>query len=1050
MSGLYLDQVTPDRGTPGDVVVLRGSGFVQPASSNFVGFNHLEVAANTVDGDGTLIEATIPEGAGPGPVYVRTPNGITNLRNFTAARFATLQLVPAASEISIVGGTTELICIGTYDNGASRDFTRRVQWSSSDPATCSVNAGVVGALREGQSTIIATLGSARATSSVRVEERDLSVLLVLDVSGSMASRPRQNAPTVLDNAKRAAHELLARLNASDRVALVSFSTQTNVLEGHGAAAQAVRNRITQLAPGGSTALYDTIVAGAQLAERERQALPQRAHSILVLSDGVDNASSRRLADAIAEVNRAGVPTYFVYVDGYPVPGGAQGSGAVGDVNNAYDSLAQTVLDVSPEWRNNLVGPFDRFYGHVVAQNDPWFRIGYQIGDVILQWTYSTPLGTTQHRGVLTFARPLGYVTQPGSSPPRTQTNPLDEVARQTGNSFYRTASAAALPSIFNDILHRSRVNALRLQLSPGSLSIGDVGQQAQVQATAEYSGGTTRDVTGSNQTVWATSDSTVLEIVRPGTVRSTGPGGAAVVVFMPNGLSRRLDASVASAPTIYDIVPADPIAGSEILIRGAGFHAVAASNLVELNGTRLAVRGATASLLVVHLLPSSTSGDVTVTVNNRRSPPRALAIGPATPTSDVIRTIAMHESALLFWDHPAGGLGTAAGYLAYRIDPSGDYVRLHAAPITTTVFRDGSLANGVTYRYRLHVVDATGNERRFGDVVTVEPRRVDVTFKLDHLPTFGSTGFASQVPAFAVDAVDAQGQPVTGVRVEIESANGVLRFAPDDPWTDHLGRCAGTFELAPGVVMTQNQFVDVVVFVGEAAEHVHAGTLPPAVRELVIGPEIQVHDFTGATIEFSSRIRAFPGLAHLASKALAFKIPVIDARLQLALEDFFIQIRNDREVVGLANQRLLDFPEGRAHVMSGTRTGSLANFLVPMVPYAVVQALESKPLVVELVIGLIPLGDSLDIATEIARSYITGESPRKSVMVLSGIGLVMDIAELTGVGSPVGIVGNAIVVVARRVVRLVPAPALRMLGGSVESMKNFVRYVGTYVVNPVP
>ena len=57
---------------------------------------------------------------------------------------------------------------------------------------------------------------------------------------------------------------------------------------------------------------------------------------------------------------------------------------------------------------------------------------------------------------------------------------------------------------------------------------------------------------------------------------------------------------------------------------------------------------------------------------------------------------------------------------------------------------------------------------------------------------------------------------------------------------------------------------------------------------------------------------------------------------------------------------------------------------------------------------------------------------------------------ITGVGTPVGVVGNAIVVVARRVIRSIPPRLGSLLVDNLDNAQAFLRYVGTYVRNPTP
>lgn len=126
----------------------------------------------------------------------------------------------------------------------------------------------------------------------RVETRtnpdaQISVILVLDVSGSMRGAP-------LADAKAAARQFIAQLGAGDRVALLAFAEridfdaidptrEIDFTTDH----IAVLNRIDALQAGGATPLYDALFKAVQTADRAD--LGHRA--VLLLTDGVDEDGS---------------------------------------------------------------------------------------------------------------------------------------------------------------------------------------------------------------------------------------------------------------------------------------------------------------------------------------------------------------------------------------------------------------------------------------------------------------------------------------------------------------------------------------------------------------------------------------------------------------------------------------------------------------------------------------------------------------------------------------------------------------------------------------
>lgn len=112
---------------------------------------------------------------------------------------------------------------------------------------------------------------------VSLSEQAIDVVLVIDISGSMAGDP-------LDQAKDAALEFLDELPAAARTAVVSFETEVEVVSGLTDARDESRAAVEGLTEGEGTALYDGInVAVEEVSGSDRSA-------IVVLSDGADTSS----------------------------------------------------------------------------------------------------------------------------------------------------------------------------------------------------------------------------------------------------------------------------------------------------------------------------------------------------------------------------------------------------------------------------------------------------------------------------------------------------------------------------------------------------------------------------------------------------------------------------------------------------------------------------------------------------------------------------------------------------------------------------------------
>jgi tight adherence protein B len=134
-----------------------------------------------------------------------------------------------------------------------------------------------------------------------VDERGpIDVVLLLDTSGSMKGRP-------LADAKSAALRFVDSMKADDRIAIVAFSSQPEVVQGFTSDRQALEGKISGLAATGSTALYDGLVEAASLAGRSSAG--QRY--VVALSDSKDTMSINSPDNATRALKRAKVPLYAV-------------------------------------------------------------------------------------------------------------------------------------------------------------------------------------------------------------------------------------------------------------------------------------------------------------------------------------------------------------------------------------------------------------------------------------------------------------------------------------------------------------------------------------------------------------------------------------------------------------------------------------------------------------------------------------------------------------------------------------------------------------------
>lgn len=160
-------------------------------------------------------------------------------------------------------------------------------------------------------TLVLLIGAAaRPVATLRVPREQASIMLVMDVSGSMASTDLD--PNRIVAAKDAAQEFLDSLPDRMRVGLVSFSDYATLVTPLTTDKEIVDEALENLRVRGGTAMGDGMAVALDQIDIERQAGQEVPASMLVLSDGETNrgAPPEQVAQAAME---ARVPVYVIGV-----------------------------------------------------------------------------------------------------------------------------------------------------------------------------------------------------------------------------------------------------------------------------------------------------------------------------------------------------------------------------------------------------------------------------------------------------------------------------------------------------------------------------------------------------------------------------------------------------------------------------------------------------------------------------------------------------------------------------------------------------------------
>ncbi len=131
---------------------------------------------------------------------------------------------------------------------------------------------------------------AAVQSSWQLVKKQADVLLVIDTSGSMEGEK-------IEQAKTAAHVFLDNMPSQNRVGLITFDDEVNLLvalapfEGNQAE---IRAKINELTIKGNTSLYDGLAQSLDILKSFGEAGEGRIQSIVLLSDGQDTNSQTSL------------------------------------------------------------------------------------------------------------------------------------------------------------------------------------------------------------------------------------------------------------------------------------------------------------------------------------------------------------------------------------------------------------------------------------------------------------------------------------------------------------------------------------------------------------------------------------------------------------------------------------------------------------------------------------------------------------------------------------------------------------------------------------
>jgi len=159
---------------------------------------------------------------------------------------------------------------------------------------------------------IAAAATARPRANLPVRVDNATVILLVDVSGSMSARDVE--PTRLDAAVAAMRTFIDRLPKRFKVGLVQFSDSSEVMAPPTTDHERVRQDLGFLVPNSGTAIGSGILAATGLLETSlaqdgvvRVPGKNLPAAIVLLSDGKQNRGAVKPLEAAARARAAGIP-----------------------------------------------------------------------------------------------------------------------------------------------------------------------------------------------------------------------------------------------------------------------------------------------------------------------------------------------------------------------------------------------------------------------------------------------------------------------------------------------------------------------------------------------------------------------------------------------------------------------------------------------------------------------------------------------------------------------------------------------------------------------
>ncbi|HSR57421.1 MAG TPA: VWA domain-containing protein, partial [Candidatus Binataceae bacterium] len=181
-----------------------------------------------------------------------------------------------------------------------------------------------------------------------------SIVIAIDTSGSMEPK--------LERVREETAKLISGMNTADRVALLAFSGKAYLLNGLTPDHQKVIDNLKLLHAYGQTAMYDAIHDGLRLLSTTSEC----GRTIILVTDGIDNVSTRREGTVLGEAASKHVAIYAIGI-GNPDKHHSLDEPFLRSSSDMVDKAALDAMGKTDGGADFIVPPIDSDQGNRFAQ-----------------------------------------------------------------------------------------------------------------------------------------------------------------------------------------------------------------------------------------------------------------------------------------------------------------------------------------------------------------------------------------------------------------------------------------------------------------------------------------------------------------------------------------------------------------------------------------------------------------------------------------------------------------------------------------------------------